>query len=185
MFPSWKRQWGVREIGYIFKVTNALLIAVITEDGDAFAGYLLLLGVRRDVHSEWQLHVPGRGIHHLLGASSLHNTIHARPDGREYNINYRQIASKIVSCVSHCWLWFISRAPAKSLRSSSIGIRMWTFSASSDRSLLLWAAVSSGCSGTSSSPFPGFASDSFRWLDSSASALGRSYGCEEDRKSWI
>lgn len=60
-------------------VHSLIVISVITEDGDAFAGNLGLLGVRGHVHSEGQLHVPGRRVHNLFSATTLHHAVHARP----------------------------------------------------------------------------------------------------------
>lgn len=58
---------------------DSLFISVITEDGNPFAGNFLLLGVGGDVHSERQLDVAGRGVHHLLSSATLHNAVHASP----------------------------------------------------------------------------------------------------------
>lgn len=86
--------------------------------------------------------------------------------------------------ITHCWFWLSSRAPARSLRSSSIGKRICTFSASSDRSS--FAPSSFSFAAAVSSIFS--LVDSFSWLssanmafDSKASGFGRSWS--KKRKS--
>lgn len=65
----------------------SLFVSVVAENGDAFAGDLLFLGVGGDVHAERKLDVLGGRVDNLLGASSLHDAVHAGSGNREGHFN--------------------------------------------------------------------------------------------------